>query len=205
MKKYKWSDHHGNQLATVWILSSPSFPWLSQPFTTSFDMVGTCCSRHVSQHLQQCEKLTCFYLLGLSLRLVLLARKELCSWLSSNGSRALERKPCEKGKTPRFSATSPTLTLFRETHAKGQKRPSKIVFFRISRLEKRERTNRHLCDVLNEVLAEGESAAYEPHGNYMMGQRYDILVESRRLKNGQRESVRSGILAFGVQVLTWKG
>lgn len=79
------------------------------------------------------------------------------------------------------------------------------MFFRISRLEKRERTNRHLCDVLNKVLAEGESAAYEPHGNYMMGQRYDILVESRRLKNGQRESVRSGILAFGVQVLTWKG
>lgn len=39
---------------------------------------------------------------------------------------------------------------------------------------------RHLCDVLNKVLAEGESAAYEPHGNYMMGQRHDILVESRQ-------------------------
>lgn len=34
------------------------------------------------------------YLLGLSLRLVLRARKGLCSCLSSNGSRALERKPC---------------------------------------------------------------------------------------------------------------
>lgn len=187
-------------------LSSPSFPWLSQPFTTTFYMVSVC-SHHVSQHLQQCENVTCFYLLGLSLRLVLLARKELCSWLSSNGSRALERKPCGKGKTQIFSATSTTLRLFRATHAKMQKQPSKTVYFWITRLERTERINRHLCDVLNKVLAEGESAAYEPHGDYMMGQRYDILVESRQFvkKNGQRESVHSGMHAFGVQVLTWKG
>lgn len=35
----------------------------------------------------------------------------------------------------------------------------------------------HLCDVLNKVLAEGKSAAYEPHGDHMVGQRHNILVE----------------------------
>lgn len=38
----------------------------------------------------------------------------------------------------------------------------------------------HLGDVLNKVLAEGESAAYEPHGDHMMGQGYDVLIESDR-------------------------
>lgn len=38
------------------------------------------------------------YLLGRSLRLVLRARNELCSWPSSSGSRALERKPWQKDK-----------------------------------------------------------------------------------------------------------
>lgn len=38
------------------------------------------------------------YLLGLSLRLVLRARNGLCSWLSSNGRRALERKPWRNTK-----------------------------------------------------------------------------------------------------------
>lgn len=33
-----------------------------------------------------------------------------------------------------------------------------------------DRINRYLCDILNKVLPEGESAAYEPHGNNMMGQ-----------------------------------
>lgn len=35
----------------------------------------------------------------------------------------------------------------------------------------------HLGDVLNKVFAEGESAAYEPHGDHMVCQGYDILVE----------------------------
>lgn len=71
---------------------------------------------------------------------------------------------------------------------------------------KRDGINRHLCDVLNKVLAEGKSAANEPHGNNMMGQRYDILVESREQgTRGQGESAHPGIHAVGVKVPTWKG
>lgn len=55
--------------------------------------------------------------------------------------------------------------------------------------------NGHLCDVLNKVLAERESAAYEPHRNYVMGQRDNILVESRRLDKRKRsESTREHLL-----------
>lgn len=38
----------------------------------------------------------------------------------------------------------------------------------------------NLCDVLDKVLAEGQSAAYEPHGDHMVGQRHDVLVEPER-------------------------
>ena len=38
-------------------------------------------------------------------------------------------------------------------------------------------TDTHLGDVLDEVLAEGEPAADEPHGNDVMGQGHDVLVE----------------------------
>lgn len=82
----------------------------------------------------------------------------------------------------------------------------KLWFGRITRLVKRDGINRHLCDVLNKVLAEGKSAAYEPHGNNMMGQRYDILVESRQQgTKGQGASVHPGTHAAGVKVPTWKG
>lgn len=49
-------------------------------------------------------------------------------------------------------------------------------------------TSTHLCDVLNKVFAEWESAAYEPHGNHMVGQGHDILVEPD--VNGRNKQVR---------------
>lgn len=35
----------------------------------------------------------------------------------------------------------------------------------------------YLCDVLNKVLAKGESAAYEPHSDHMVGQGHNVLVK----------------------------
>lgn len=164
-----WSDHQGNRDATVPLMS---FPWLSRPFTTAFYMVSTCRGRHATQRVPQCENVTCFYLLGLSLRLVLLARKELCSWLSSNGSRALERRPCWKGEIKAIFSHICDV-------GHGNVTAGKIVVW-LNYQTGGDRTNRYLCDILNKVLPEGESAAYEPHGNNMMGQWYDILVESRQ-------------------------
>lgn len=46
----------------------------------------------------------------------------------------------------------------------------------------------YLCDILNKVLAEGESAAYEPHGDHMVGQRHNVLVEPER--GGRNKPVR---------------
>lgn len=46
-----------------------------------------------------------------------------------------------------------------------------------SQLRVGRQTNTHLCNVLNKVFAEGESAAYEPHSNHMVGQGHDVLVE----------------------------
>ena len=51
----------------------------------------------------------------------------------------------------------------------------------------------HLCDVLNKILAEGESAAYEPHGDHMVGQRHNILVEPGG--NGSNMHVRESVCA----------
>lgn len=47
----------------------------------------------------------------------------------------------------------------------------------------------HLCDVLNKVLAEGKSAAYEPHGDHMVGQRHNVLVEPDVSKTYKSESI----------------
>lgn len=49
-------------------------------------------------------------------------------------------------------------------------------------------TSTYLCDVLNEVFAKGESAAYEPHGDHMMGQGHDVLIEPDG--NGRNKQVR---------------
>lgn len=49
---------------------------------------------------------------------------------------------------------------------------------------KNRKTN--LCDILNKVLAKGESAAYEPHGDHMVGQRHNVLVEPNG--NGRNRS-----------------
>lgn len=80
--------------------------------------------------------------------------------------------------------------------------------------EKASEKKTHLCDVLNEVLAEGESAAYEPHGDHMVGQRHDVLVEPDR--DGRKELVTvslcmwdythtRGCVFVCVCALTWKG
>lgn len=50
------------------------------------------------------------------------------------------------------------------------------------------RQKTHLCDVLNKVLAEGEPAAYEPHGDDMVGQGHDVLIESD--DNGRNKQIR---------------
>ncbi len=46
-------------------------------------------------------------------------------------------------------------------------------------------TSTHLCDVLNKVLAEGESAADEPHSDHMVGQWHDVLVEPDGIERKQ--------------------
>lgn len=57
-----------------------------------------------------------------------------------------------------------------------------MLYFKINSYKKKSikierQSSTHLCDVLDKVLAEGESAAYEPHGNHMVGQGHDVLVE----------------------------
>lgn len=96
IKRNKGSDHHGNCNASVTYVRSLFS--LAIPARHNNVWHGQRVSQSSCDSPQR-KNVTCFYLLGLSLRLVLLARKELCSWLSSNGSSALERKPCWKGKT----------------------------------------------------------------------------------------------------------
>lgn len=61
----------------------------------------------------------------------------------------------------------------------------------------------HLCDVLHKVFAEWESAAYEPHGDHMVGQGHNVLVEPNRVlktkQTNQRVSVR--IWSLGMEHL----
>lgn len=90
----KWmDDHHGNRCAESLVTLATLLLLHNRVHT-----VGIGRSWRVSQHLQQCEDMSVLYLFGLSLRLVLRARNELCSWPSSNGSKALERKPWERDK-----------------------------------------------------------------------------------------------------------
>lgn len=79
--------------------------------------------------------------------------------------------PVEKARSKIFSATSATLRSTGKSWkcGGGIKRPSKIVVW-LNYQTGEDRINRYLCDILDKVLSEGESAAYEPHGNNVMGQ-----------------------------------
>lgn len=67
-------------------------------------------------------------------------------------------------------------SMIKYTDVKGQKKGFGP-FGELPCINVRTQTSTHLCDVLNKVLAEGKSAANEPHSDHMVSQGYDVLVE----------------------------
>lgn len=83
------NDHHGNPRGVTAVKHISIFT----PIPPDIGHIGLCA---VLPAATSAEGGNVLYLLGLSLRLVLRARKGLCSCPSSNGSKALERKPCRE-------------------------------------------------------------------------------------------------------------
>ncbi len=77
--------------APEWQSCFESFPW--QNLTWDKPWSGPACVRVCESEWMCVCVCVCVYLLGLSFRLVLRTLKLLCSWVSSNGRRAFERRP----------------------------------------------------------------------------------------------------------------